>query len=153
MMDSRLPVSDSTTPILQASSLVTPKERDVVTDYLFLLMEQMETCQFTEDDRMGGRSKVKDNQVGFRGMQCKYCRGKAGFGRYFPTSVDALALANSDRNIFNHLLKCRKCPESIKQELRLQQQQAGSKNKRGARKLFFAKVWERIHLEQQKTTL
>ena len=146
-MDIRLPVPESKSDS-QVVSLVSPSERPIVSDYLFLLMEQMEPCQFTEQDRIGGRSKVKDYPIGFRGMQCKHCRGKAGFGRYFPVSVDALALANSDRNIYNHLLKCRKCPEKIQNELQLQHQQAGSKNKRGSRKQFFAKVWERIHSER-----
>ena len=125
--------------------LVNLKDKDMVTDFLFVLMDQMETCQFAEEDRSGGRSKVKDYPVGFGGMQCKHCRGMAGFGRYFPSSINALALANSDRNIYNHLKKCRKCPESIKQELQELQTQESVKNKRGSRKQFFSKIWTRIH--------
>lgn len=128
--------------------LVTPSDKSAVTEYLFILMDQMETCQFTEQDRIGGRSKVKDFEVGFPGMHCKHCRGKAGFGRYFPSSIDALAMANSDRNIYNHLRKCRRCPEHIKFELRRLQQQHSvlkSKNKRGSRKQFFVNIWGRIH--------
>lgn len=122
--------------------LVLEEDRPLVTDYLFLMMNQMEGCHFTELDRSGGRSKVKDFPVGFPGMQCMHCNGKAGFGRYFPSSVDALALANSDRNIYNHLKKCRKCPEHIRQQLK---EAKASKNKRGSRKLFFGRVWNRIH--------
>jgi len=126
--------------------VVAEEDRDMVTDYLFLLMDQMQTCQFTEEDRTGGRSKIKNNCVGFPGMQCKHCHGKAGFGRYFPSSVSALALANSDRNINNHLQKCRRCPPQIKSELvRLQKDQSQGKNRRGLRKLFFSRVWERMH--------
>ena len=123
-------------------------DQDLVTDYLFLLMKQMQTCRFTESDRVGGRSKIKDNEVGFPGMECRHCQGRAGFGRYFPSSVAALSLANSDRNVYNHLLKCRKCPESIKKELvSLQKKQSQSKNRRGLRKLFFNRIWSRIHKE------
>jgi hypothetical protein len=126
-------------------NVVEEEDREMVTDYLFLLMNQMETCQFTEEDRTGGRSKIKDNSVGFPGMQCKHCRGMAGFGRYFPTCVSALALANSDRNINNHIQKCRRCPPHIKNELvRLSRDQQG-KNRRGLRKLLFRRVWERMH--------
>jgi hypothetical protein len=111
-------------------------------------MDQMETCQFTEEDRSGGRSKIKDIEVGLPGMQCKHCQGKAGFGRYFPTSVNALALANSDRNIFNHLQKCRRCPVPVKSQLlQLSKNQSQPKNKRGLRKMFFQRVWSRIHEE------
>lgn len=133
-------------PGLISQPVVAQEDREMVTDYLFLLMDQMQTCQFIEEDRTGGRSKIKNNEVGFPGMQCKHCQGKAGFGRYFPTSVNALALANSDRNINNHLQKCRKTPAHIKQELiRLSQGKNQGKNRRGLRKLFFRRIWERMH--------
>lgn len=129
-----------------AEPVVREQDRIMVTDFLYLLLEQMESCQFTEEDRIGGRSKIKDNDVGFPGMQCKHCRGKAGFGRYFPSSVGALALANSDRNIYNHIQKCRRCPHQVKTELiKLSKVQSQCKNKRGLRKLFFKRVWERMH--------
>eukprot|EP00526_Cylindrotheca_closterium_P011558 CAMPEP_0113631574 /NCGR_PEP_ID=MMETSP0017_2-20120614/16408_1 /TAXON_ID=2856 /ORGANISM="Cylindrotheca closterium" /LENGTH=495 /DNA_ID=CAMNT_0000542089 /DNA_START=206 /DNA_END=1693 /DNA_ORIENTATION=- /assembly_acc=CAM_ASM_000147 len=147
----REPGAVETSPSVSANGFVPQKvvaeeDKEMITDYLFLLMDQMETCQFTEEDRSGGRSKIKNNTVGFPGMQCKHCQGKAGFGRYFPSSVNALALANSDRNINNHLQKCRRCPTEIKQELaRLQKDSTQGKNRRGLRKLFFRRVWERIH--------
>ena len=125
-------------------------DKDLVTDYLYLLMEQMQTCRFTEEDRTGGRSKIKDNQVGFPGMECRHCQGRAGFGRYFPSSVAALSLANSDRNVYNHLQKCRKCPDAIKAELiRLQNNQHQCKNRRGLRKLFFNRIWSRMHNKEE----
>ena len=132
----------------EGQDVVQEEDREMVTDYLYLLMDQMQTCRFTEEDRTGGRSKIKDNQVGFPGMQCKHCHGKAGFGRYFPSSVDALSLANSDRNINNHIQKCRRCPQHIKNELlRLSKDNTQGKNRRGLRKLFFRRVWARIHEE------
>jgi hypothetical protein len=135
-------------PLRISKPIVHRGDREFVTDYLYLLMDQMETCQFAEEDRSGGRSKIKDNVVGFLGMQCKHCQGKAGFGRYFPTTASALALANSDRNILNHLQKCPRCPDHIKlQLLQLSKKQAHSKNRRGLRKMFFQRVWSRIHEE------
>lgn len=130
----------------QPQPVVRQEDKDLVTEYLFLLMAQMQTCCFTESDRTGGRSKIKDNQVGFPGMECRHCQGRAGFGRYFPNTVSAFSLANSDRNVYNHLQKCRKCPVPIKSELnRLQKDQTQSKNRRGLRKLFFNRVWGRMH--------
>lgn len=126
--------------------IVTFADKPLVTDYLYLLMEQMQVCHFTEEDRSGGRSKVKNFSVGFPGIQCKHCCGKAGFGRYFPSSQDALALANSDRNTYNHIMKCRKCPEGVQLKLEALRPEF-SKNRRGSRKLFFARVWERVHQE------
>ncbi len=136
--------------------IVLPQEKHLVTEYLFALMTQMETCYFSEEDRIGGRSKVKTCRIGFPGMQCKHCMGKAGFGRYFPASLQALALANSDRNIHNHLIKCRKCPQEIRDQLDELSRHHGSnsnnnntmivfKNKRGSRKTFFEQIWKRMH--------
>eukprot|EP00521_Asterionellopsis_glacialis_P008653 CAMPEP_0195285526 /NCGR_PEP_ID=MMETSP0707-20130614/3325_1 /TAXON_ID=33640 /ORGANISM="Asterionellopsis glacialis, Strain CCMP134" /LENGTH=817 /DNA_ID=CAMNT_0040345029 /DNA_START=337 /DNA_END=2790 /DNA_ORIENTATION=+ len=146
---SDLNMSQSSIPHTVSVPLVSPETDDttLVSGFLFCLMSQMETCQFTEEDRAGNRSKVKDCPIGFPGMQCKHCRGVAGLGRYFPSSIDALALANSDRNICNHVMKCRKCPQEIKDGLlRLQQEQASGKHKqkRGSRKKFFTTIWDRI---------
>ncbi len=130
----------------QSKPVVRAADQGLVTNYLFLLMDQMQTCRFTEADRTGGRSKIKDNEVGFPGMECRHCQGRAGFGRYFPSSVAALSLANSDRNVYNHLKKCRRCPEHIKKDLiRLHKTQSQSKNRRGLRKIFFHRIWKRIH--------
>lgn len=138
--ESSWPFSSLAVPIVQE------QDKALVTEYLYMLLEQMESCRFTEQDRTGGRSKVKDCPVGMAGMQCKHCRGKAGFGRYFPTSVQALASANSDRNIYNHIAKCRKCPVAVRENLqRLQKEQATVKNRRGQRKQFFECVWMRLH--------
>ena len=133
-------------PVGQTKPVVDELDKKLVTGYLFTLLDQMEACRFTEQDRIGGRSKVKDCPVGYPGMQCKHCRGKAGFGRYFPASVQALSSANSDRNIYNHVIKCRKCPEDVRQDLqRMQNEQLNSKNRRGSRKKFFLQVWGRMH--------
>lgn len=135
-----------------SNPIVQVRDKELVTDYLYTLLEQMEYCRFTEADRSGGRSKVKDCPVGFPGMQCKHCRGKAGFGRYFPTTVQALASANSDRNIHNHIVKCRKCPAQIREHLKvLQAEQASTKNRRGQRKQFFESVWKRLHDPQPQS--
>jgi len=147
--DLKEPVSSPKNDGFEPRSVVEAEDKEMVTGYLFLLMDQMQTCRFTEEDRTGGRSKIKNNSVGFPGMQCKHCLGKAGFGRYFPASVNALALANSDRNINNHIQKCRRCPQQVKAELtRLSKDQSQGKNRRGLRKLFFGRVWERMHGEE-----
>lgn len=129
-------------------SLTNPNDKSMVSDYLFLLVSQMERCVFTEADRTGGRSKVKTNEVGFPGLQCEHCKGKSGYGRYFPTSLTQLNLANSDRNMHNHLMKCRKCPIDIKEQLtnlRAEKMNGEKSEYRGERKVFFKLVWDRLH--------
>jgi hypothetical protein len=134
----------------QSEKVIVVEEGDkhVISEYLFVLMSQMESCTFSEEDRSGSRSKVKDIKVGFPGMQCKHCNGKAGVGRYFPFSIQALSLANSDRNIHNHIKKCRRCPDTVKrglERLRVNAQKSAQKIKRGSRKIFFSTVWARLH--------
>lgn len=133
--------------------LTFPEDKELVSNYLFLLMDQMKPCQFSEEDRTGGRSKVKQHPIGYPGLQCRHCSGKAGLGRYFPSSFENL-ISNSDRNIFNHMLKCRRCPEDTKAALRAFHKchiVEGSKNKRGSRKVFFSRIWYRMHhCEQAK---
>jgi hypothetical protein len=136
-------------------SLVSANDKELVTDYLFLIMDQMKVCEFSEEDRAGGRSKVKDIPVGFPGMECKHCSGRAGWGRYFPLSLHTLTLANSDRNIYNHIMKCRKCPQETKAKLEHYQSSihggsGSSKIRRGSRKEFFTRIWNRMHETQQE---
>lgn len=145
-------MSERMAPLLNLESIhlsepvVDENDRSLVKDYLYVLLSQMEQCYFSEEDRAGGRSKVKDCPIGYPGMQCRHCKGKAGFGRYFPGTLAALTSANSDRNIFNHIIKCRRCPQHIKDDLNhLQKQHQTLKNRRGSRKLFFEKIWERLH--------
>ena len=145
--DEERPVHTSTLN-KKSITLVDKSDNSIITDFLYVLVSQMEGCHFTEDDRSGGRSKVKTNKNGFPGLQCKHCCGKAGYGRYFPASISCLNLANSDRNMYNHLMKCRRCPSQIKDELMrlcISKREGGQKMERGGRKVFFKRVWERLH--------
>ena len=140
--------TDTRFPIPTQVPLLKAKDDKHISDYLFLLMSQMEPCAFSEDDRTGSRSKIKNINIGYPGIQCRHCCGRAGVGRYFPVSLQNLTLANSDRNMHNHLKKCRRCPNNIKDKLinlRTGIQQPGRKIKRGARKTFFTQVWKRLH--------
>lgn len=130
---------------LKKCTVLLEEDRKLVTEYLYMLLDQMEVCHFADEDRIGGRSKVKDCPIGYPGFQCKHCAGKAGFGRYFPISLHSLTSANSDRNIFNHIMKCRRCPVNVKAELGFHLKQEQGKNRRGSRKLFFRRIWNRMH--------
>lgn len=54
------------TPLSEA--IVRKDDLDLqITGYLYHLLEQMETCYFSEEDRIGGRSKVKSCELGYPG--------------------------------------------------------------------------------------
>ena len=129
--------------------IVFPDDIDLVPSYVYFLMRQVETCHFTEADRFVARSK---GPLGCPGFQCRHCHGHAGLGKYFPISEKSLATNSTSQNIHAHLMKCRKCPAHIKEQLATLKEE---KNKAprlepGWRKCFFDKVWERLHVGDKK---
>jgi hypothetical protein len=117
--------------------------------FLYQLFSQMETCLYSQDDMAQAKGTKRDIEFGQRGFQCKFCKGQRGYGRYFPSSIDTLALANSDRNLYKHINKCHSCPPSVKACLQTLFHQQKSRNRgrepRGSRKRFFQRVWDRMH--------
>jgi hypothetical protein len=56
-----------------AYPLVTPEEKHLVTDYLYLALEQMQPCKLQDADRVGC---YKGRRTGFPGLACKHCIGR-----------------------------------------------------------------------------
>jgi hypothetical protein len=153
-------------------NIISIEDKDLVPDYLFLAMAQMKPCTLTEADKVGC---YKDRQVGFVGMCCKHCGGQPGFGKFFPATVRSLAQTTTSQTIVKHISsKCRICPVHIREAvLKLQQQDQGVKDKvetsttkqeneqqdpqqqqqqgfeakprYGSRKIFFQRIWTRLH--------
>lgn len=116
----------------------------IVPAYVYFLMRQVESCHFSEVDRFVARSK---GPVGYPGFQCRHCSGHAGLGKYFPVSAKTLSTNSTSQNIHAHLLKCRKCPDHIKEKLvALKAEKSRSPRlEPGWRKIFFDKIWNRLH--------
>jgi hypothetical protein len=134
--------------------LVTPEDRPLITDYLYLALEQMQPCNLMDADRVGC---YKGRRTGFPGLACKHCVGQAGCGRYFPASEASLSQTTTSQTVVNHVRNCRRCPIEIREELELmkrskngpdykkQQGHSGdNKPKHGGRKVFFHRLWCRI---------
>ena len=131
------------------SVLVSLQDTDLVPDALFLAMSQMIPTRMSFQDRVGC---YKSRPVGYLGMCCKHCGGQPGFGRYFPNSVRSLAQTTTSQTILKHIGgKCRQCPEELKravaqlQRLQDQREAANGKPRYGSRKVFFQRVWDRLH--------
>ncbi|GAX13789.1 hypothetical protein FisN_30Lh083 [Fistulifera solaris] len=124
--------------------IVYPEDIEMVPPYVYFLMRQVEGCHFTEADRFVARSK---GPVGYPGFQCRHCNGHAGLGKYFPITAKSLATNSTSQNIHAHLLKCRKCPPQIKDQLLALKEEKGKlpRLEPGWRKMFFDKIWSRIH--------
>ena len=124
--------------------IVYQNDIEMIPPYVHFLMRQVEPCLFTEADRFVARSK---GPVGYPGFQCRHCNGHAGLGKYFPVSSKSLSTNSTSQNIHAHMLKCRKCPDEVKDRL-VQLKIEKSRSARmepGWRKVFFDKVWERLH--------
>lgn len=61
--------------LIQGSTLVHMKDRDLVPDALFVAMAQLKVCKLTQSDRVGC---YKARDLGFVGMCCKHCGGQPG---------------------------------------------------------------------------
>lgn len=130
--------------IRDGEHIVSPEDIQMVPPYVYFLMRQVEGCHFTEADRFVARSK---GPVGYPGFQCRHCNGHAGLGKYFPVTSKSLATNSTSQNIHAHLLKCRKCPLQIKEQLVSLKEEKGKSPRLepGWRKVFFDKIWSRIH--------
>lgn len=124
--------------------VVYPEDMDMIPPYVYFLMRQVEPCRFTEADRFVARSK---GPVGYPGFQCRHCQGHAGLGKYFPVASKSLATNSTSQNIHAHILKCRKTPGAVKDRLVQLKIEKGRtpRLEPGWRKIFFDKVWNRLH--------
>lgn len=138
--------------------LVLPEDKDLISDYLYLTLEQMQPCNLMEADKVGC---YKGRKVGFPGLACKHCVGQAGCGRYFPASEASLSQTTTSQTIMNHVRNCRRCPIEIRENLELMKRARTADGKRadkprhGGRKVFFHRLWcriQRIPMEDEDET-
>lgn len=132
--------------LADAPPLVTPADKNTSTAFSFLLLSQMQSCVFTEADRLGKR---KGLPPGFAGLACKHCFGGYGSGRYFPSSIKTISDTSKTLNVLhNHMTRCRRVPKEVLEELevaRATHDEERAKMKFGSQKAFFAKIWSRLH--------
>ena len=100
-------------------------------------------------DRVGC---YKTRKIGFPGLACKHCVGQAGCGRYFPASEGSLSQTTTSQTLLNHVRNCRRCPIEIREQLDIMKKakakpeyKKAHKPKHGGRKVFFKRLWCRIH--------
>ena len=148
--DEEVRSTDVMPPIPQVDErpLVFPEDKPLISDYLYLTLEQMSPCVLMEADRVGC---YKTRKVGFAGLACKHCVGQAGCGRYFPASEASLSQTTTSQTIMNHVRNCRRCPIEIRENLEIMKRarmgpdgKRADKPKHGGRKVFFHRLWCRI---------
>lgn len=132
--------------------LVLEEDRLLLTDYFFFLMKQLRLCRFSEADRKtrgGKREKIK---LGYGGLQCIHCADVPNSRKFFWSNVDRLA--NSFAEIPGHILKCRRCSQQTKDallQLKAFHPEQMARLPRGSQKVFFRRMWRRLHPETAAT--
>ncbi|CAB9508764.1 expressed unknown protein [Seminavis robusta] len=135
-------------PEVDPRPLVFEEDQPLISDFLYLTLEQMSPCKLMEADRVGC---YKTRKVGFPGLACRHCVGQAGCGRYFPASEASLSQTTTSQTIMNHVRNCRRCPVDIRENLEIMKRarmgpdgKRADKPKHGGRKVFFHRLWCRI---------
>lgn len=126
--------------------LVLEEDRPLIAEFLYLVMQQLQPCRFTEADRNKRRLK----NLGCRGVECKHCAGQVHSRKFFWSSVNAVE--SNFVSVHTHMLQCRHVPEELKEKLvaaKALRKEHTSKLKTGSQKAFFAKVWERLHSDEK----
>jgi hypothetical protein len=122
--------------------LVVPEDKGTIADFLYVVMEQLQPCRFTEADR--NKRRLKD--VGCIGVECKHCAGQVDSRKFFWSSVSAVE--SNFVSVHSHMLECRMVPDSLKRrliELKQLRKEQTSQLMNGSQKAFFHRVWERLH--------
>lgn len=136
--------------------LVYNEDKTLLTDYFFHLMQQLQLCQFSESDRKTRGGKRENVKIGFGGLECMHCANVVGntlSRKFFWSNVDRLA--NSFAEIPSHVLKCRNCPAEVKSalgQLKLRHPEQMAQLPRGSQKVFFRRMWRRMHFENDQDT-
>jgi hypothetical protein len=123
--------------------LVTPRDRSLVPEFLFVLLSHVQLVRLTEAERIGNRRSL---QAGLPGFGCRYCceHRRLGLCRVFPARRRTLPGKITD--LHDHIRRCTVCPTQVKEHLeRLHKQMSAE----GApdheeEKEFFDRIWSRL---------
>jgi hypothetical protein len=136
--------------LVKNSKLVQIDDKGLIPDSQFISIAQMDVCQLTEEDRIGYN---KAREIGFTGLCCRYCRGKPGFGRFFPNTVRNLEKTSARDTMVSHIsIFCQSCPDNVRDAVlslkRIETSKDGSLTMKGliygSGKLFFRRIWGRL---------
>ena len=123
--------------------LAQPGDRNLVSEFLFTVMSQVQLVCLTESERIGNRRSLK---LGLPGFGCCHCckHRRLGLCRVFPARRRTLPSKIND--IYDHLRRCNLCPVTVKEQLERTKHQlnTGISADQGGDKEFFDRVWNRL---------
>eukprot|EP00986_Skeletonema_menzelii_P005092 scaffold1799_cov201-Skeletonema_menzelii.AAC.2 len=135
----------------ETAVFVYPSDFPTVSDFRFVLYHQFISCR-PPDAALNRRKTKPDNWDTLSGLYCKHCakahpgeRYKRGM--YFPLDFESLHDSSFSQNLACHVMTCMYVPVETKEaldELELLAAEHGAITKRGAKKKFLQKVWDRM---------
>ena len=142
--------NENVRPLTQGSdigkALIDKSDAGPLTDYFYHMMHQLVVCRFSDEDRMTRGGKRENINIGYGGLQCIHCIEAPQARKFFWSNVNRLA--NSFAEIPNHVLKCKHCPENVKDALLVLKSRHADQMQmlpRGSQKDFFRRMWRRLH--------
>ena len=126
-----------------AIPLILPSDRALVSEFLYLLISQVQPVRLQESECIGNRRSLR---VGLPGFGCRSCceRRRLGMCRVFPARRRTLPGKVAD--MYDHLSRCHLCPTNIKEQLaRLSYQfdeHAQAELEKGSD--FYDRMWSRL---------
>mmetsp|Transcript_16399 Transcript_16399/g.23137 ORF Transcript_16399/g.23137 Transcript_16399/m.23137 type:complete len:620 (-) Transcript_16399:96-1955(-) len=119
--------------------LIEEDDKQLVSEYLFVLMSQVQRVFLTESERVGNRKTL---EVGLPGIACRHCcrTNRKGLCRLFPAR--RRSLPGKIKDLHNHLRRCTLCPSDVKETLmKLKDESKDTENL----KTFLNRVWARLY--------
>ncbi|EJK69432.1 hypothetical protein THAOC_09315 [Thalassiosira oceanica] len=127
-------------------SLIEQSDATLLTDYFYHMMKQLVVCRFSESDRKTRGGKRENVNLGYGGLQCIHCIRAQSARKFYWSTVDRLA--NSFAEIPAHVMKCKHCPDNVKDALLILKGRHPEQMQslpRGSQKVFFRRMWRRLH--------
>jgi hypothetical protein len=124
-------------------SLISPNDRNLTSEFLYILMSQVQFIRLTEAERIGNRRSLR---LGLPGFGCRYCceHKRLGLCRLFPARRRTLPSKVND--IYDHLRRCSVCPQAVKDQLERTKHQFANEfdADQGGQREFFDRIWVRL---------
>ncbi|KAL3805262.1 hypothetical protein ACHAW5_003227 [Stephanodiscus triporus] len=141
---------------IDESALVFPYDFPKVGDAEFILYKQVVPFKPTNEvmNRIMVRRRIRQKEYLYShpGLCCKYCARVHGIesyhnGMFFPTNRTMLTEFAFTQSLRNHILECCNVPKEVKNALEELKRLASEHcvvTKRGSKKNFLEKIWERM---------
>ena len=132
--------------------LVQISDQYLVPASLFAAVAQYEPCAANENDcRSIGRNRAGINP-GYPGICCKHCQGHTPpvlpGARIFPAQAGSLSQIETSSKLQSHIEhnRCGKVPYGVQRVIDdLRTKEKVDTRRYGSRKIFFKKIWDRLH--------